>query len=187
MWKDELHKMLLDGIVTLVDIGFNHIEINDIVLNNRMKTTLGCYYHDKKLIEISTKHFKYSDKEEVMNTIIHELSHNICDLKYGSNMINNGHSKEWEEIAEYISNNTKYKITQYSEDNTNFKSIPKTEYFIHYLKCDECNYTDSLISKFQDYDKVKKKKKCIACEVANNRVNYMDCIKTYHDHYKYSV
>lgn len=187
MWNDELHKMLLDGIVTLVDIGFNHIEINDIVLNNRMKTTMGRYYHEKRLIEISSKHFKYSDKEEVMNTIIHELSHNICDLKYGSIMTNDGHSEEWEEIADFISNHTKYKITQYSKDDNHIEYIPKKSYYRHYLKCSKCNHTDSMISQYENYNEVKRRKKCMACEVFHDQISYMECVKTYHDHYQYQI
>lgn len=187
VWDDELHKMLLDGIKLLSNIGFNHIEVNDIALNNRKSSTLGSYYHNKRLIEISTKHFKYSDKEEVMNTIIHELSHNICDLKHGSIMINDGHSDEWKEIADFISKNTGYKITQYSDEEIPYESIPRKSYYRHYLKCSKCGHTDSMISQYKIYAEVKRKKKCMCCEVFHNQIGNMECVNTYHNHYKYLI
>jgi predicted SprT family Zn-dependent metalloprotease len=187
LWDDKIHKMLLDGIVILVDIGFNHIEINDIVLNNRLTSTLGCYYHENRIIEISTKHFMFSDKEEVMNTIIHELSHNICDLKYGSNMVNDGHSKEWFEIAKFISENTNYKIEQYGDTNINVAEIPRIEYFFHDVKCSVCNNREWLISKYSNYSDVKRKKICPNCQYSSNKKIIMNCYKTSHDHYKYII
>ena len=67
----------------LNDIGFKNITVNRISFNNRLRSTLGWYISSTKSIEISTRHFACGTYDDVLNTIIHEISHNICEEKYG--------------------------------------------------------------------------------------------------------
>lgn len=184
---DKLHIMLIDAIKLLISIGYNHIEINDIVLNNRLSSTFGRYYHNKRLIEINTIHYKYSSKEDVMNTIIHELTHNIHDLKYGDNALQGDHNVQWLEIAKDVTEKTGYVIKEYATEDIDYSKIPKVEYFHHYLKCKICGHTDYSISKFKDASKVVKRKKCICCEVSHNRDGEFVCVGTKHAYYKWVV
>ena len=52
-------------------------------------------------------------KEVYINTIIHEILHVLTNLKGGDG----GHGKDWEYLASYVSQNTKYNITRYVYEN----------------------------------------------------------------------
>lgn len=174
----------------LNDIGFKNITVNRISFNNRLTSTLGWYISSTKSIEISTRHFVCGTYEDVLNTIIHEMSHNICEEKYGEQIENGGHTKEWYEIADYITVKTGYEIkptSDVTEDKNKIISIPK---YFHRFKCKKCGYEYTAHSKFKDSSKVRKQK-CIGCLSSHKVLGYeysegeFECIKSGLDHYEH--
>lgn len=159
----KMYEMYNEAEKLLNSIGFKNISVRRITFNNRFTSTFGSYISNTKTIEISKRHFACGNREDVMNTIIHEISHNICEDRYGEQIDNNGHTREWFEIANYISKNTKYKIEQFSdleEDKSKIISFPK---YFHRMKCNVCGYEYTTISKFEDPNKLRKRK-CILCQ-----------------------
>lgn len=176
----------------LNDIGFTNITVKRICFNNRLRTTLAWYIHDTRTIEVSTKHFACCDDDEIMNTIIHEISHNICEEKYGKQEENQGHSKEWFEIADYITEKTGYLIEQYASDSIkeDKSKIISTPIYFHRFKCKKCKYEYTAYSKKKDPSKVRKQK-CIGCLIGYKVLGYeysegeFECIKSGFDHYEH--
>lgn len=171
-------------------IGLTEITVNSISLNNRLTRTWGWYISDTKAIEISTRHFACSTYEEVLNTIIHEISHNICEEKYGEQLENEGHSEKWFEIANYITEKTGYKIQQYSSMSVDKSKIISTPKYFHRFKCKRCGYEYTAYSIKENSNKVRKQK-CIGCLCAHklDGKEYSDgefeCIKSGIDHYEH--
>ncbi len=186
----KLYEMYNKAESILNDIGFKNITVNRISFNNRLTSTLGWYISSTKSIEISSRHFACGTYEEVLNTIIHEISHNICEEKYGEQIENGGHTKEWYEIADYITEKTGYEIkptSNVTEDKNKIISIPK---YFHRFKCKKCGYEYTAYSKFRDSSKVRKQK-CIGC-LSNHKVlgyefseGEFECIKNGLDHYEH--
>lgn len=177
-----LQQMLSEALTILANIGFNNIQINEIKLNNRLKTTRGQYLYKSKTIEIATLHYKYSDESYVMNTIIHELAHAIHNSIYGMKLENGGHTKEWFDIADYISKNTNYKIEQYASIPLNYDKMNKTEYWYHEFVCDCKNIRQWCITKGKDSSKALRRKKCPNC---GRNDNWKITLSKF-DHYKLS-
>lgn len=171
-------------------IGFNDITVNRISFNNRLTRTLGRYISDIKSIEISTRHFMCSSYDEVLNTIIHEISHNICEDKYGEQEENGGHTRKWFEIADYITQKTGYKIQPESSVTDDEGEIISTPKYFHRFKCKKCGYEYTAYSKFKE-NKMVRKQKCIGCWCANklDGKKYSDgdfeCIRSGIDHYEH--
>lgn len=84
--------------------------VSDIKINKRLITTLGQYHPDTKVIDISYRLLETRKKKNIMNVIAHEICHNIYIEKYGDDDAFGGHTKEWHQIANYVNENTKYKI-----------------------------------------------------------------------------
>lgn len=179
--NSDLFIMLCDAAKLLSDIGYNHIEINSITVNNRLSSTLGNYNHDTKSIEINKKHYLLSPRKDVMNTIIHEISHNIHHLKYGispEHNYNDGHTDEWRQIAEDIGSKTEYKISQYGCTTYNLSKVDIQQHYIHYIKCKTCGYTLCGESKFESPDRIINKAKCICCKCNGEVSSGFECYET---------
>lgn len=104
-----LYEMYEEARQQLVSIGFPYIEV-PISLNGRMTKTFGwsCY---NEFIEINKDYFIYSrDEGHVVNTIIHELSHQLVK-ETGS-----GHGEKWQDIARYIYKTLGYELTPSSNE-----------------------------------------------------------------------
>jgi predicted SprT family Zn-dependent metalloprotease len=121
--ESDLQPILIKCISILNNIGYKNINISGIKLNGRLRTTYGRYNAIDKTIQLNKLHFLYSDQFEVERTIIHELTHHIDASSYKSlsdyltHHCNNGHTKEWWNIANDVTYKTGYKIEQYNEYN----------------------------------------------------------------------
>lgn len=186
----KLYEMYNKAESILNEIGFTDIDVKRICFNNRLKSTLGWYISDTKVIEISTRHFACGTYDEVLNTMIHEISHNICENRHGEQTENGGHTKEWFEIANYITEKTGYEIqptSSVSVDKSKIISIPK---YFHRFKCKRCGYEYTAYSVKEDSNKVRKQK-CIGCMCVHklDGKEYSDgefeCIKSGIDHYEH--
>lgn len=171
-------------------IGLIEIDVKRISLNNRLTRTLGWYISDTKCIEISTRHFMCSPDEEILNTIIHEISHNICENKFGEQEENGGHTKKWFEIAQFISDKTGYIIqpeTSITEDLNVIVDIPQ---YYHIFKCKKCGYEYTAYSMYKEPLKIRKRK-CICClyeyKLHNKEYSEGDfkCIQSGISHYRH--
>lgn len=99
---------LAKSIMTHLGYPAERLEGGTICLNGRLSKSLGrCFYRQKK-IEIQKEYFYHSDNNSLMNTIIHELAHQV-------NTHNDKHGYYWKQIALNISQNTPYKITQFAD------------------------------------------------------------------------
>lgn len=114
----------------MLKLGYDKDRLNGTVkLNNRLRSSLGRCFYNKKLIEIQAEYFYHATDDSIMNTILHELAHQI-------NTHNDKHGYYWKQIAENISSNTKYKIERCAtKDELNYKkSLVGHETF----KCVDC-------------------------------------------------
>lgn len=126
----------------------------------------------------------------MLNTIIHEISHNICEEKYGAQRENGGHTKEWFEIAVYITEKTGYEIqptSSVSVDRSRIISIPK---YFHRFKCKKCGYEYTAYSAKENPNKVRKRK-CIGCLCNHKHFGHaysdgeFECIKSGIDRFEH--
>ena len=81
-----------------------------IKLNGRLSRSLGRCFYTIKLIEIQKEFYHHAEANDLMNTILHELAHQV-------NIHNDRHGYYWQQIAANISQNTPYKITRFAESD----------------------------------------------------------------------
>lgn len=97
-----------------------------LVLNNRMRTTIGRVYYKTGELHLN-KRLLDDNPSEIVNTIVHELAHFVDFYKYG----NHGHGKTWARIMKILG----LKPTRcHSLDVSKYKREQKP---VAYAKC-EC-------------------------------------------------
>ncbi|MUK90828.1 SprT family protein [Ornithinibacillus sp. L9] len=69
--KEELFKLVNDLSITY----FNKPFVDDVYVNNRLRTTGGRYIPGKRVIELNPKYLMEMDREEFIGIIKHELCH----------------------------------------------------------------------------------------------------------------
>lgn len=166
---EHLLKMYNEAVQLLNDIGIRDISVSEIKLNAKLKKTLGQYSEKTKEIEISKLHYYCSTKEEVFGTILHEISHNVCQNRFGPQGENGGHTEKWQEIADYITENTGYKMQPVSNVSWNMAKVNRIPEYYHRFKCKKCGYEYTTYSKKENPAEVKKRK-CIGCQCAYLRL-----------------
>lgn len=146
----------------LNNIGLTDITVKDIRLNNRLTTTLAWYISGEEVIEVSTRHFACGSYDEIMCTIIHEISHNICENRHGEQKEWGGHTAKWWKIADEITEKTGYNIQPCSKVTEDESKIIYTPEYVHRFKCKKCGYEYDAYSFKEDPKKVRKQK-CLGC------------------------
>lgn len=108
-----------------------NICINQTILFKEGKLKKNCFgttSKDKDMYVIKLNNHLLKEKDQWINTIIHEIIHVLTDLK-GANA---GHGKEFNRIADYVTQNTKYIIVRYA-----YKNLPVTKHNNSFSNLDE--------------------------------------------------
>lgn len=129
----DLQRLYNESRQVLVGLGFE-VEDVQVTLNSRFTRVLGRYSYGEKKIEIGKKYFLYGNDEDIKNTIIHELLHQISGRMYQDY----GHGKHWTMLAEKVSMSTPYKITRLASADK-LDGIPNLRRERKYVvKCTHC-------------------------------------------------
>lgn len=103
----DLQRLYNESKQVLVGLGYE-VEDVPVILNGRFTRVLGRYHYREKKIELNKKYFVHGDDEDIKNTLIHELLHQVSGNMYQDY----GHGKHWNMLADKVSQNTPYKITR---------------------------------------------------------------------------
>lgn len=105
----ELNKIYKECRQLLIDNGYKVPLVQSITLASLPKSVFGRCCGRMKLarIEINMTYYLNADIEDLKNTIIHEICHQISPTY--------GHSKEWKKIAKDVTEKTGYKIETYAK------------------------------------------------------------------------
>jgi len=136
-WFDEARQQL-------VEIGFPYVEC-EIKLNSRLKVTLGQSYDLAKKIEINKDYFLHGNEENIKDTIMHELTHQLAPKE-------SHHDNKWHDIVNYINKYLGMNIQQYATSKDYDYKVASGKYVI--LKCIKCGNVHSptkMHSKGLDY------------------------------------
>lgn len=129
----DLQRLYNESKQVLIQLGYE-VEDVQVVLNSRFTRVLGRYSYREKKIEIGKKYFIHGNDEDIKNTIIHELLHQISGRVYQDY----GHGKHWTRLAENVSARTPYKITRLASSDK-FESIPNLRRERKYIvRCTHC-------------------------------------------------
>ena len=128
----------------LENLGY-HLQDNiPLVFNNRAVTRYGqctvyrnnCTGESKvRKIELSTKPFAYSSREEIKNTVMHECIHALPECHFV------GHKGNWVRIANEVNNKYGYNISRCSsrEDKEGLAQA-KAQVTRYIVKCEKCGH-----------------------------------------------
>lgn len=132
---EELQVMFDDAKKELVRLGYD-LPKSTIALNGRLKTCFGRCFTRRHLIEVSKNHFLYDSYNDVMNTIIHELIHDIASNSFNSK----GHDLAWKKIARHVTKDNRFnvKIAIFGDDSQHSNEFKKATYK-YTVKCPICN------------------------------------------------
>jgi predicted SprT family Zn-dependent metalloprotease len=108
----EMYQKAIDVMKT-IDCDKTLIEIGNIKLNGRLSRTLGRCFMRSGNIEISKEFFHYGKKDDVFETILHELAHRVCMKKENED----GHGASWQYVTSQINKKLGTNITQYAGAN----------------------------------------------------------------------
>ena len=127
----------------LANLGYELQDGINLVLNNRATRRFGqCsvrrdYYGNTHCykIELSTKTFPYSSKEEIKNTLMHECIHAIPECHF------NGHGNIWKRVASEVNEAYGYKIKRCSDREDKEAYAKAVEERTNYtVKCSKCGH-----------------------------------------------
>lgn len=162
--ESDLQVMYEEARQLMLSLGYN-AEIIPVRLNGRLRRALGkCYRSYNPLmnewvgayIEINKNFFLYSKKDVVMNTLVHEICHQVCTN-------GRGHGKEWQVIAKDVSSKSTYKITTYAgEDKIEYQKLLPKKKKKYAVRCKLCNREWQYTTKTIPY-KSSSKCKCPYC------------------------
>ena len=65
------------AIMETIECDQKLLHMGNCSINNRLKKTLGRTFMASGNIEISGEYFTYASKDDIMNTILHELCHRV--------------------------------------------------------------------------------------------------------------
>lgn len=155
----------------LYSLGYNVPGELIVRLNYRLKTCLGQYFSNG-IIEINKKHFLYDTEDNVINTMIHELIHAM----YPNYL---GHCGKWEEAANHVSENTRYKIQAYAQKRDyefmkNVSNIRPASKMMYKMVCDNCGCRREMLSIYDDKDV-----SSVKCKWCKTRLRLVEKKKVY--------
>lgn len=129
----QLQEMFETAKQVMVNLGFKKEDMDvEIKLNGRLKAIVARSFKDEK-IDISREYFNHAKESDIINTLIHELCHQLDNSDEG------GHGKRWQEISEIVNNNTSYKIFEFCKQS----ELEYRNYLPNYsnLECVDCERT----------------------------------------------
>ena len=107
---NQLEKMYQECIAIMETIECDQklLHMGNCSINNRLKKTLGRTFMGSGNIEISGEYFSYATKDDIMNTILHELCHRV------NINTNDHHGDNWKHYAKLVTEKTGLLIQQYA-------------------------------------------------------------------------
>lgn len=130
----EMYQQAIEVMKT-IDCDKSLIEVGNIKLNGRLSRTLGRCFMRSGNIEISREFYEYGKKEDVFETILHELSHRVCMKKQNED----GHGKTWQYVTGQINKKLGTNITKYAGENKiEYRASLDNGKYATFV-CDKCN------------------------------------------------
>jgi predicted SprT family Zn-dependent metalloprotease len=132
MTAQETYNLCIECRDELIGLGYDVPQSLFFTMNYNSVSTMGVCVRsgDRYTIKISKFHWENNDKDEVRNTIMHELSHAIDRNKHS-------HDHQWMRLAREISSKTKTVIKAYAE-STEGEEKASMERAVAYTDCHKC-------------------------------------------------
>ncbi len=138
----DLQEYYTQAKVIMMHLGYDVPSI-PVTINNRLTRVLGRYFRQQNRIEISGAFFRNARADEIMNTLVHEICHQVSPTS--------GHTGDWKRIADNVSRNTPYKIERLHRAKTedDYHSPQKARPYV--LECTCCGRKHSYTKKTKAY------------------------------------
>jgi predicted SprT family Zn-dependent metalloprotease len=157
MTAEETYNLCIECKDELIGLGYDLPTNISFSINYNSVSTMGVCVRsgDRYTIKISKFHWENNEKDEIRNTIMHELSHAIDRNKHS-------HDHQWMRLAREISSKTSTVIKTYAE-STDGEEKASMERAVAYTDCHKCSNRHYIFRRTKVYKKQAEGYYCSTC------------------------